>query len=70
VAVGNVASGLAKYTANCSGCHGQGKASDTKVNTATKLASVMNSVGSHAGLRSTLTEQDRLDIAAYVASPK
>lgn len=70
VAVGNVANGQAKYAANCSGCHGQGKASDTKVNTATKLASVMNSVGSHAGLRSTLTEQDRLDIAAYVASPK
>lgn len=70
VAVGSVADGLAKYTANCSGCHGQSKASDAKVNTAAKLASVMNSVGSHAGLRSTLTEQDRLDIAAYVASPK
>ena len=69
-AVGNVAAGLTKYTASCSGCHGQSKASDSKVNTAAKLASVMNSVGSHSGVRGTLTEQDRLDIAAYVASPK
>jgi hypothetical protein len=52
------------------GCHGTGKASDSKVNTATKLTSVLNSVSSHAGLRTSLTAQDKLDIAAYVASPK
>ena len=68
--MGNVAAGQAKYQASCSGCHGQGKASDSKVNTAAKLASVINSVGSHSGLRNALSEQDRLDIAAYVASPK
>ena len=68
--IGNVAAGSAKYATNCSGCHGTGKASDTKVNTAAKLTTVMNSIGSHSGLRTSLSDQDRLDIAAYVASPK
>ena len=68
--VGNVAAGLTKYASNCSGCHGLGKASDNKVNTAAGLTGVMNAVGSHTALRTSLTAQDRLDIAAYVASPK
>jgi len=67
-----VATGQAIYTANCTGCHGTSKASDTKVNTATKVTSVMNSVSNHvnAGLNTRFTDQDKLDLAAYVASPK
>jgi mono/diheme cytochrome c family protein len=67
-----VASGQAIYTANCTGCHGTSKASDTKVNTASKITTVMNSVSSHvnAGLNTRFSDQNKLDLAAYIASPK
>jgi mono/diheme cytochrome c family protein len=67
-----VASGLALYTANCAGCHGNGKASDAKVSTPTGITTVMNSVGTHKsmGLNTKFSAQDLLDLAAYVASPK
>jgi mono/diheme cytochrome c family protein len=65
-----VAAGQARYAATCATCHGQSKSSDAKVNTAAKLTAVMNAQSAHQPLRASLTAQDRLDIAAYVASPK
>jgi mono/diheme cytochrome c family protein len=67
-----VASGLAIYTASCSGCHGSGKASDSKVATPSGITNVMNSVSTHKsmGLNTKFSAQDLLDLAAYVASPK
>lgn len=67
-----MATGQALYAANCTGCHGTSKASDTKVNTASKITSVMSSVSNHvnAGLNTRFSAQDKLDLAAYVASPK
>ena len=70
VATGNVAAGSTKYANSCSGSDGLSKASDPKVDTAAKLTSVLNGVGSHSGLRTSLSDPDRLDIAAYVASRK
>ena len=63
---------MSLYNANCSGCHGSGKASDPKVDTATEIASVMTSVGTHRsmGLDTRFSSQDLLDLAAYIASPK
>ena len=67
-----MASGLALYNDNCSGCHGTSKASDTKANTATKLSSVLNSVSTHTsvGLNTRFSSQQLLDLSAYIASPK
>ncbi len=63
---------MALYNANCSGCHGSSKASDPKVNTASKLASVLSSVATHKsmGLDTRFADQALLDIAAYVSSAK
>lgn len=69
---GDVASGLSLYNANCSGCHGNSKASATQANTAVKLQSVLASVNNHvnAGLNTRFDQQQLLDLAAYIASPK
>ncbi len=67
---GNVAAGLALYSGKCAGCHGTSKASASAARTATGLAAVMQSVGSHSGVGPTLSVQDRLDLAAYIASAK
>jgi len=60
------------YNNICANCHGTSKASDAKVNTASKITTVMSSVGSHvnAGLNTRFTDQDKLDLAAYIASAK
>jgi hypothetical protein len=67
---GNVAAGLALYNGKCAGCHGTSKANASAARTATGLAAVMQSVGSHAGVGPTLSAQDLLDLSAYIASAK
>lgn len=61
---------MALYNSTCMNCHGTSKASDPKVNTVAGLASVLSSVGSHSSLNTSLTTQNRLDLAAYIASVK
>jgi mono/diheme cytochrome c family protein len=60
------------YNANCSGCHGTSKASAPQANTASKLQSVLAGVNNHvnAGLDTRFTQQQLLDLAAYIASAK
>ena len=68
--MGNVAAGMALYNSTCINCHGTSKASDPKVNTVAGLTTVMGSVSSHSSLNTSLTTQNRLDLAAYIASAK
>lgn len=67
---GNVTTGLALYNGKCAGCHGTSKANASSAKTATGLAAVMQSVGSHSGVGPTLGAQDLLDLSAYIASTK
>jgi mono/diheme cytochrome c family protein len=59
------------YNTNCSGCHGTGKASDSKVATVSGITTIMKeSQHVSAGLNTRFTAQNMLDLAAYISSPK
>jgi mono/diheme cytochrome c family protein len=72
--VGNVTTGLARYTTYCATCHGASvKANKFNVigaATVSGLNSAISSVSSMRSLASSLSAQDELDIAAYITSAK
>ena len=71
---GNVASGQTLYGTYCAGCHTPTVANNvmnvTKATTASALDAAIAKVGSMSYLGTTLTMQNKLDIAAYINSAK
>ena len=72
--MGDIATGLARYTTYCAGCHTANVKNNvmsvTKASTLTGLNASIVSVGTMSFLNTALTAQDKLDIAAYINSAK
>jgi mono/diheme cytochrome c family protein len=72
--VGDIATGLARYTTYCAGCHTANVMANvlnvTNASTLTGLNASIVNVGSMSFLGTALTAQDRLDISAYINSAK
>jgi mono/diheme cytochrome c family protein len=67
---GNATNGQARYSSSCSGCHTSNPAANAnKILKGATLAGVNTAMSKavHSGFASTLTTQDRMDLAAYLA---
>ena len=72
--MGDIATGLARYTMYCAGCHTATVKNNvlnvTKASTVTGLNAAITSVGAMSFLNTALTAQEKLDLAAYINSAK
>jgi mono/diheme cytochrome c family protein len=72
--VGDIATGLVRYTANCASCHTANVKNNvlnvTNASTVTGLNAAIAKVNAMSFLGTVLTAQDKLDIAAYINSAK
>jgi cytochrome c553 len=63
---GDATAGATKYAATCSGCHGSSTSAVSQASTLTGLNSAMTK-SVHSSFASSLTDQDKLNLVAYIS---